>query len=93
MELTTQIGASAQDWAHFDLVLGLGADLLPVVCDIEAQISPASKIKKLGKVPTLFDSNGLVVGLKDWPLRKSTRKEIDRWASEPVYGICLQTRL
>ena len=92
MELTTQIGASAQDWAHFDLVLGLGADLLPVVCDIEAQISPASKIKKLGKVPTLFDSNGLVVGIKDWPLRKSTHKEIDRWSNEPVYGICLQTR-
>ena len=93
MELITQIGASAEDWAHFDLVLGLGADLLPVVCDHQASISTASSIKKLGKVPTRFDSKGLVVGIKDWPLHKTTYKEIDRWSNEPVYGICLQTRL
>ena len=93
MELMTQIGASAEDWAHFDLVLGLGSDLLPVVCDHQAIISPASSIKRLGKVPTRFDSNGLVVGIKDWPLHKTTHKEIDRWSNEPLYGICLQTRV
>lgn len=85
-------GATPEDWAHFDLVCGLTADLLPVVSNPHAEISPASKMKGLGKTPSILNRNGQVAGLKDWTGRTATPAMLKAWAAQPDYGICVQTR-
>ncbi len=85
-------GASPEEWAHLDLVLGLTADLLPVVSNPAAPISPNSKMKGVGKTPSMYNQARQVVGVADWTQRQSTSRDIERWMKEPDYGICIQTR-
>lgn len=85
-------GASPEDWLHFDLNLDLTADLLPVVSDPSAGISDQSKMKALGKTPSIFNRSGKVAGIAEWTGKRSTGKEIDRWMQDDRLGICLQTR-
>lgn len=85
-------GATPDDWTHFDLILGLGEDLLPVVSNPNAEVSAQSKVKDIGKTPSKYNPSGKVVGIPNWTAKKSKSKEIDQWATEPDYGICMQTR-
>lgn len=85
-------GASPEDWSHFDVVLGLGPDLLPVVSNPTAAISPLSKMKGLGKTPSVYNRQRLVAGMPDWTSHIATDADLERWAGEPDYGICIQTR-
>lgn len=85
-------GATQDDWAHFDLVLGLTADLLPVVSNPGAEISDLSKMKAIGKTPSQYNQQRKVAGFPKWTDRRSTGADVERWAKEPDYGICLQTR-
>ena len=84
-------GASSEDWLHFDLMLGQTANLLPVVSNPEAKISPASKMKQLGKTPSLYNQEGLVVGLSKWTQKKTTSFDLGQWLNKD-YGICIQTK-
>lgn len=86
-----QYGASPQDWTHFTR-LGLTEDLLPVVSNPTAAISPKSSMKALGKTPSLYNGGGLVVGIPNWTKLKTTPDKIARWVQQPDYGICIQTR-
>lgn len=88
----TWYGASTEEWTHFDFSLGLTADLLPVVSNPNARISPKSKLHALGKVPSLYNQNNEVIGIKNWTEKLSTTEETKAWAKNPDYGICLQTR-
>lgn len=88
----TSYGASPDDWIHFELALRLGADLLPVVANPLAEISPDSKVKELGKTPTRYNRSGKVAGILDWANFQATPADIAKWSAEPDYGICLQTR-
>lgn len=85
-------GASPDDWAHFDLILGLTADLLPVVSNPRAVISPDSGLKEPGKTPSQYNVQRQVAGLAKWTQRRTTPADIARWQRERDYGICLQTR-
>ena len=85
------VGATPQDWAYL-ADLGLTEDLLPVVSDTSATISPRSKIKDVGKTPSTFNRDGDVVGLSEWTQQRSTRAQVTQWAQNPRLGICLQTR-
>ncbi|VDO06497.1 unnamed protein product [Brugia timori] len=87
-----QWGARPEDWDHFDLVLGLGCDLLPVVSNPGAVIDKDSKLKELGKTPSLYNRQRQVTGIAGWTDQQSSDKDITRWAAEPDYGICVQTR-
>lgn len=87
--ITTPWGASPEDWAHFDLVLGL--PLAPVVSNPHAEISPNSTLKALGKTPSQYNSVRKVVGIPRWTEGGSTPEQIDRYAKEPDYGICVLT--
>ena len=58
-------GASSDDWFYFSTILGLTSDLLPVVSNLEARISPASKIQKVGKTPSRYNREREVVGIVD----------------------------
>lgn len=83
-------GALPEDWTHWQK-LGLTADLLPVVCNPKATISPNSKIKTLGKLPSMYNDRKQAVGIKEWPARISTDKDIARWMRELDLGICIVT--
>ncbi|MDR8026480.1 bifunctional DNA primase/polymerase [Burkholderia cenocepacia] len=85
-------GARPADWLHFDLVLGLGLDLLPVVSNTAAERSPDSKLRDLGKTPSRYNAARQVVGIAGWTGYAASDDELARWADEPDYGICIQTR-
>ena len=85
-------GASPDEWAHFDLILGLTADLLPVVSNPKAEKSAESKIQVPGKTPSDYNRHGKMRGFAHWTSHKATPDDIARWSAQPDYGICLQTR-
>lgn len=85
-------GAERSDWDHLTLVMGLDTELLPVVSNPQATIAPASKLKDIGKVPSVYDRARQVVGLAGWPSRRAVERELQAWRGEPDYGICLQCR-
>lgn len=89
--VSNAVGATQAEWFHFDMMLGLGQDLLPVVANQNAKISPKSKLKTLGKVPSKFN-RGEVVGIADWTNHRATDAEIRAWSRRPDYGICVITR-
>lgn len=91
MENTKRWGAHPEEWQKF-IDFGLIEDLLPVVSKLNAPISPNSTMKHLGKTPSLYNAQGLVVGIKDWTNKRATEEEVRAWMSEPDYGICIQTR-
>ncbi|MCX8963233.1 replication protein [Erwinia psidii] len=84
-------GATPEDWFHFDLVLGCSDQLLPVVCNPDAIISPDSKLKALGKTPSRYNRDRQVTGIGKWPEQIITENDITRWSGEPDYGICVRT--
>lgn len=84
-------GAAPEDWVSLDKI-GIGSDLLPVVSRPDAQISPRSTLTSVGKTPSRYDNNGLVVGIPQWSLHQASDADLRRWAKEPDYGICVQTR-
>lgn len=89
---TTNWGAHASDWEHFAVGLDLTADLLPVVSNPTAAIADNSKLKQLGKTPSLLNNDHKVVGIPRWTDKVSTGRDVLRWSGEPDYGICIQTR-
>jgi hypothetical protein len=85
-------GATQLEWDRFSLGLDLCVDLLPVVSNPNAKISPRSAIKEVGKTPSRYDREKLVVGIADWTSKVTEQRECKIWATEPDYGICVQTR-
>jgi hypothetical protein len=89
---TSRFGATPEEWSHFSNVLGLTADLLPVVSNPHAVIAPHSSLSSLGKIPSLYNPERQVVGIRNWPNHLATPEDIARWSEEPDYGICIITR-
>lgn len=85
-------GATAEEWLQFDFALGLTEDILPVVSNPNAPVSPQSKIKQIGKVPSRYNNQRQITGISNWTQHQATSAEVDLWSKEPDYGICLQTR-
>lgn len=92
MAKNTRWGATPDEWMSLSLMAGLTEDLLPVVSNPGARISPDSNLKQLGKVPSLYNSSGEVVGIAKWVEKSSRDRDITRWSAESDYGICIQTR-
>lgn len=90
--MSDQFGASRETWLYWDLILGLGADLLPVVCEPNLPISPTSALTSYGKVPSRFDSKGCVVGFPKWTQHQASDADLEKWSADSRLGICLQTR-
>lgn len=88
----TNWGAHPDEWTLLSVCAGLTADLLPVVSNPHSKVSPNSNLKTFGKVPSLFNASGEVVGVAKWSEKTATEKDILRWESQPDYGICIQTR-
>lgn len=86
-------GASKKEWNHLTLVLGLTADLLPVVSNPNATISPSSKMKGVGKTPSTYNGSKHAIGFSAWTSYVATEADIALWSKQEDYGACLQTRI
>lgn len=86
-------GADLSAWTHFDLILELTDDLLPVVSNPHAVKSPLSKIAGPGKTPSIYNKQGQMAGFPEWTKYRATPADVSKWMKQPDYGICLQTRL
>jgi hypothetical protein len=89
-------GATPGEWAHFDLVLGLGGRLLPVVSNQNAKLTAGSKLKAgmLPKTPSRYYGKGdqrVAGGIRDWPNYETTAEDLAAWSEEPDYGIAFRT--
>lgn len=86
----TAWGASPEEWAWAKRLAK--ADLLPVVSNPHAEISPRSKMKSMGKTPSQYNGQEQVSGFPDWTEWEATVQNIKAWSAQPDYGICIQTR-
>lgn len=86
-------GATAEDWAAL-VQQGLTEDLLPVVCNSKAKVSPSSSLTDVsrGKVPSVYNDRRLVVGVPGWVDKRTEKQEVREWAKQRDYGICVITR-
>ncbi|MBC8950233.1 VapE domain-containing protein [Xenorhabdus sp. TS4] len=84
-------GATPDEWFHFDLILGRTTELLPVVCNPDAAVSPDSKLKMLGKTPSCYNRSQRVIGVTKWTEKTISDADITAWSDEPDYGICVRT--
>lgn len=89
--MSAPFGATPIEWAHFEFALGIGEDLLPVVCNPAARPSPTSSLKGPCRTPSVYNGRRQLVGLKEWTQIRANG-EIKGWSSQPDYGICIQTR-
>lgn len=85
-------GASPCDWDALGYLAGLLDDLLPVVSNPTARISSQSSLSATGKTPSCYNPGRQVVGFRTWTQHHATPAEVAQWATQPDYGICIQTR-
>lgn len=85
-------GATKDDWITLSYAHGLTADLLPVVSNPVAVISPKSTMKDKGKTPSIYNNKIQVAGIANWTAKNATQEEVDQWSEQEDYGICIQTR-
>lgn len=90
--MSEHYGATRREWVTFDLILGLSSDLLPVVSNPKAEISPKSTIEARGKVPSRYNGRRKIAGIKGWSEYRANDHDLQLWSREPDYGICVQTR-
>jgi hypothetical protein len=89
----SQLGASAEDWLHFDLVLGLGANLLPCVpASPNVKVLEGSALDgKVGKIPSMFNARGEAHGLLAWQKREIMPTELTEWSKDRRLNMCVRT--
>jgi putative DNA primase/helicase len=87
------LGATAAEWFQFDLVLGLGADLLPCVPNSPGvKVAPGSALEgRVGKIPSQFNSNGEAHGLREWQKRPILSNEVANWSRDGRLNLCVRT--
>jgi hypothetical protein len=90
--VTKRYGATEQEWFFLEFTAELTEDLLPVVANPAAKISPNSKMKEKGKTPSRYSAKREVVGFLKWTGYKATSENIGAWSKEPDYSACIQSR-
>jgi hypothetical protein len=87
------LGATLDDWAHFDFVLGLAPNLLPCVPASEGvQVAEGSALAgKVGKIPSMFNGRGEAHGLLGWQRRDILPAEVAAWSQDRRLNLCVRT--
>lgn len=85
-------GATPGEWQQLR-EWGIVHDLLPVVSNPHAAISPNSRMRDLGKTPSRYNREGQVVGMPEWTANQTSDGDLARWQRNSDYGICVQTRV
>lgn len=91
MTASKQYGAKSEEWRQAT-ESGLTAHLLPVVSNPELKASAKSNLTTRGKVPSVKNAAGEVVGLPGWTSAPdTTATQIQTWAKDPDLGFCVRT--
>lgn len=91
MTASKQYGAKSEEWRQAT-ESGLTAHLLPVVSNPELKASAKSNLTTRGKVPSVKNAAGEVVGLPGWTSAPdTTTAQIQTWAKDPDLGFCVRT--
>ena len=91
MTASKQYGAKSEEWRQAT-ESGLTAHLLPVVSKPELKASAKSNLTTRGKVPSVKNAAGEVVGLPGWTSAPdTTAAQIQTWAKDPDLGFCVRT--
>jgi hypothetical protein len=77
-------GATSQEWDHF-VGLGIAHAMVPIVSNARLPISPESKLRDVGKVPSTVNKRGEVTGYAKWTKKVTTEAQIEHWRSEPQH--------
>jgi len=87
-----QRGATADEWFHFDFVLGLGSNLLPCVpAAPDVRVAAGSALAgKVGKIPSQFNASGEAHGLLNWQKRDILSNEVKMWSADRRLNICVR---
>jgi hypothetical protein len=87
------LGATAEDWGHFDFVLGLGTNLLPCVpASPDVRVQEGSQLEgKVGKIPSMLNGRGEAHGLTGWQKREIAPSEVAYWSSDRRLNLCVRT--
>jgi hypothetical protein len=87
------LGATLDEWGHFDFVLGLGANLLPCVpASPDVKVLEGSALAgKVGKIPSMFNARGEAHGLLAWQKREIMPSEIVEWSADRRLNMCVRT--
>jgi hypothetical protein len=86
-------GATLDEWNHFDLILGLGGNLLPCVpYSADVKVADGSALEgKIGKIPSMFNGRGEAHGLTGWQKREIAPAEVAYWSSDRRLSMCVRT--
>ena len=87
--MTKRWGAAPEEWALFRLAFGFTSDMLPVISNPNAKISPNSSMQSLGKTPSFYNHRREVIGISSWTIMEPTDDQADVWEAEPDTGFCL----
>jgi hypothetical protein len=87
---TIRFGALSQEWERFE---ALSVSLMPVVSNPDAPISPRSAIPAAnkGKVPSMLNGNGEIIGIKGWQTHQLSPEQIATVKAHPDFGFCVVT--
>lgn len=87
------LGATADEWLQFDLVLGLGANLLPCVpAGPDVKVLEGSALTgKVGKIPSMYNGRGEAHGLLAWQKREIMPSEVAEWSNDRRLNLCVRT--
>jgi Bifunctional DNA primase/polymerase, N-terminal len=88
----SNLGATLDDWMHFDFVLGLGANLLPCVpASPDVKVLEGSALAgKVGKIPSVFNGRGEAHGLLAWQKRDIVPSEVVEWSKDRRLNMCVR---
>jgi Bifunctional DNA primase/polymerase, N-terminal len=91
--MSTPRGATFNEWQHFDMILGLGDNLLPCVpASPDVRVLKGSALEgKVGKLPSQFNHAGEAHGLKEWQKRPIMSNEISAWSKDRRLNLCIRT--
>lgn len=85
-------GATPEEWNMWADGLGLLPDLLPVVSNPTAVLSPHSSLTEVGKTPSTYNAEGKVSGFPRWSDYVALSADIADWSAQPDYGIFVNSR-
>lgn len=92
MENATRAGATPQEWAQLASQDILARWTLPVVSNLGLPVSPQSSLKTPGKVPSLKNRRGEIIGMTGWTnAPETTVEQLDTWSRDPDLGACVRT--
>lgn len=88
----SRCGAMPGEWARVFSMPELAPWVLPVQCNPETPLSPKSSIKQAGKLPSIKNAAGQLVGIPGWTTAPETDiQQLDTWSRDPDAGFCVRT--